>query len=87
MVISFKLKSSRRHHDLVDRYGISASQMTTDVFHLSYTLPGPLLIHDFVSPPGCGLAPNIQRMWPQLGDGINKFYGFGTCIGVEPFEL
>jgi hypothetical protein len=35
-----KLKSSLRtfygrHHDLVDRYGISVSQMTTDVFHLS----------------------------------------------------
>jgi hypothetical protein len=24
-----------RHHDLVNRYGISVSQMTSDVFHLS----------------------------------------------------
>ena len=24
-----------RHHDLVDRYGISVSQITTDMFHLS----------------------------------------------------
>ena len=23
-----------RHHDLVNRYGISVSQMTTDMFHL-----------------------------------------------------
>ena len=35
-----KLKSSflkfyGRHHDLADRYGISVSQMTTDMFHLS----------------------------------------------------
>jgi len=35
-----KLKSSHRkfyghHHDLVDRYGISVSHMTTDMFHLS----------------------------------------------------
>ena len=35
-----KLKSSLRkcydrQHDLVDRYGISVSQMTTDMFHLS----------------------------------------------------
>ena len=34
------LKSSHRkfygrHHDLVDRYGISVSQMTTDMLHLS----------------------------------------------------
>jgi hypothetical protein len=38
--ILVKLKSSLRrfyghHHDLVDRYGISVSQMTTDMFHLS----------------------------------------------------
>jgi hypothetical protein len=35
-----KMKSSLRkfygrHHDLVDRYGIYVSQMTTDMFHLS----------------------------------------------------
>jgi hypothetical protein len=35
-----KLKSSLRkfnghHYDLVDRYGISVSQTTTDMFHLS----------------------------------------------------
>jgi len=46
-----KLKSSLRkiygrHHDLVDRYGISVSQMTTDLFHSSETLPSPFLIHD-----------------------------------------
>jgi hypothetical protein len=34
-----KLKSSlrkfyERHHDLVDHYGKSVSQMTTDMFHL-----------------------------------------------------
>ena len=38
--IRVKLKSSLRkfygrHHDLVNRYGISVSQMTTDMFHLS----------------------------------------------------
>jgi len=49
--ILVKLKSSLRkfygrHHDLVDRYGISVSQMTSDMFHLSYILPDPFLIHD-----------------------------------------
>jgi len=43
-----KLKSSLRtfygRHDLVNRYGISVSQMTTDMFHLSEALPGPFLI-------------------------------------------
>ena len=29
-------------------YGISVSQMTTDMFHLSQTLPGPFLIHDLL---------------------------------------
>ena len=28
-------KILRRHHDVVDRFGISVSQMTTDMFHLS----------------------------------------------------
>jgi hypothetical protein len=28
-----------RHHDLVDRYGIPVSQMTTDMFHSSYAFP------------------------------------------------
>ena len=46
-----KLKSWLRkfyghHHDLVDRYGISVSQMTKDMFPLSLTLAGPFLIHD-----------------------------------------
>jgi hypothetical protein len=49
--LSVKLKSSLRksygrHHDLVDRYGISVSQMTMDMLHLSQTLPSPFLIHD-----------------------------------------
>ena len=44
-----KLKASLRklygrHHDLVDRYGIYVSQMTTDMFHLSKTLPCPFLV-------------------------------------------
>ena len=52
--ILFKLKSSLRkfygrHYDLVDRYGISVSQMTTDMSHLSKTLPGLFLIHDLSS--------------------------------------
>jgi hypothetical protein len=39
-IVLVKLKSSVRklygpHHDLVDRYGISVSQITTDMFHLS----------------------------------------------------
>jgi hypothetical protein len=48
-----KLKSSfrkfyRRHHDLVDRFGISLSQLTTDMFHLSQKLPGFFLIYDLL---------------------------------------
>ena len=51
-----KLKSSLRkfygrHHDLFDRYGISVSQMISDMFHVSHTLPGPVLIH--------GLSPGL----------------------------
>ena len=42
-----------RHHDLVDRYGISVSQMTTDMFHLSVntsrSFPHSWLITVFVT--------------------------------------
>ena len=53
-VLLVKLKSSLRmfygcHPDLVDHYGISVSQMTTDMFHLSQKLPGPFLIRDFLA--------------------------------------
>ena len=47
-----------RHHDLVDRYGISVSQMTTDIFNLSQPFPGPFLIH--------GLSPGLQRRVPLV---------------------
>ena len=36
----------KKTYDLVKRYGISVSQMTTDMFNLSEALPGPYLIHD-----------------------------------------
>jgi len=31
---------------LYTRYGVSVSQMTTDIFRLSYSQSGPFLIHD-----------------------------------------
>jgi hypothetical protein len=34
-----------RNHNLIDCYGISVSQMTTEKFHLSQTLLGPFLVH------------------------------------------
>ena len=36
------------NHDFVDHYGISVPQMTTDMFQLSYSLPGPFLINDLL---------------------------------------
>jgi hypothetical protein len=46
-----KLKASLRkyydrHHDLVNRYELSVSQMTTDIFRLSYSQFGSFIIHD-----------------------------------------
>jgi hypothetical protein len=40
-----KMKSSLRKFY---GYGISVSQITTDMFHLSSTLPGHFLIHDLL---------------------------------------
>jgi len=49
-----KLKSSLRkfhgrHHDMVQLYGASVSQMATNMFHLSYSKSGHFLIHDLLS--------------------------------------
>jgi hypothetical protein len=52
-----KLKSSfrklySRHHDLVNRlYGISLSQITTDMFRLSQSQSRPLLLYDSIVNP------------------------------------
>ena len=49
LLVKLKLslrKFYRRHHDLVNPYGISVSQMTTDMFHFSLALPGHFLICD-----------------------------------------
>ena len=35
-----------RNHNLVDRHGISVSQMTANMFNLSQAFPGPFLVHD-----------------------------------------
>ena len=46
-----KMKSSNsnfygRYHDLIDRYGLSVSQMTTDIFRMWLAIPFHLLMHD-----------------------------------------
>jgi hypothetical protein len=38
-----------RHHDVVNRYGMSVSEITTDMFQLSVSQSGPFLIHDLSS--------------------------------------
>jgi hypothetical protein len=66
-----KLKSSLRrfygrHHDLDDRYGISVSQMTTDMFPLSLTLAGPFLIHDLSPGIVHTLTGRVSRVEQEL---------------------
>ena len=51
-------KSYGRHHDLADRYEISVSQMTTDVFHF------PVLPHSWLI---IGFATRLTRRVP-LGE-------------------
>ena len=43
-VITWKVLRSL--HDLVDRYGVSVVQMTTDMFHLSKSQSSPFSMHD-----------------------------------------
>ena len=51
-------KSHGRHHDLADRYEISVSQMTTDVFHF------PVLPHSWLI---IGFVTRITRRVPLVG--------------------
>jgi hypothetical protein len=37
----YRRKFNDLHRDLINRYGISVSVMTTDMFHLSLALPHP----------------------------------------------
>ena len=52
-----KRKLYGRQHDMVNRYGMSVSQMTTDVFRLLQSYTGPFIIH--------GLSHNTTgcHMW------------------------
>ena len=43
-VITWNVLRSR--HDLVDRYGVSVVQITTDMFHLSKSQSSPFSMHD-----------------------------------------
>ena len=63
-----------RHHDLVDRYGISVSQMTTDMLHLSQTLPGLFLIHDLS--PGLLLVAQERPILPEHPSSPPVLVGF-----------
>ena len=40
-LMSPQRKFSDHHHDLVDRYGVYVSRVTTDMFHLSQSQCGP----------------------------------------------
>jgi len=42
-----------RHHDLVNRYGVSVSQKTSDMLRFSKSQSGSFLIHD--------LSPGLQQ--------------------------
>ena len=41
-------KRCSRHHDLVNRYWVSVSQMTTDMFRLSLSQSHPYFIRDLL---------------------------------------
>jgi hypothetical protein len=62
-----KLESSLRkfygrHHNLIDRYGLSVTQLTTDMFHLSLTFPQTWRITGFVT----RLTRRVPRVEQEL---------------------
>jgi hypothetical protein len=60
-----------RHHNLVNRYGIFVSQMTTGMFHWSQTFPGPFLRYDTTD---CVTwrAPLVEQELPTLPDYLSS---------------
>ena len=84
------LKSSLRKfyshdHNLVDRYGISVSQMTKDMLHLSQTLPGSFPEHLSSPQVLCGVC--VTWWWSLVlcvcfGDHCLSFctFSFGHCV-------
>jgi len=73
-----------RHHDLVDCYGISLSQMTTDMFHLSLALPGPFLrvcnyINTSCATSGAGTAHPFGA--PEFTPG----FSWSSCYSIFSF--
>jgi hypothetical protein len=78
--LSVQLKSWLRkiyghHHDLVDRYGISVSHMTMDMFHLSSILPDPFLVHDLYCNYSMPIYPLQSVFYPQNRPCIPKIVG------------
>ena len=79
-----------RHHDLVDCYGISMSQMTTNMFHLSHTHPGPFLIHD-LSPIGSLLDNTTETTsgtgtaYPSGSPDFTPGIYWGSCYSTFSF--
>jgi hypothetical protein len=57
-----------RHHDLVDRYGISVSLMTTYMFHLSLALSGSFIIHEIT-----GFVTRLIRRVPLVKQELPHF--------------
>lgn len=53
-----------RHRDLVNRYGVSRSQITTNMFRLSSSQDGPFLIH--------GLFPLRKKGCSKTADTLLK---------------
>ena len=57
-----KLESSLRKFNLIDRYGLSVTQLTTDMFHLSLTFLQTWRITGFVT----RLARRVPRVEQEL---------------------
>ena len=67
-----------RHHDLVDRYGISVSQMTTDRFHLSSAL-SESFFHSWLI---TGFVTRLTRWVPMVEQELSPFWS--TWVHPSP---
>ena len=81
-------KISGRHHDLVDCYGISVSQTTTDRFHLSFhfSVLSSMTYHRVCNQINAtGATSGVETAYPSGTPVFTPSFQWGSCCSIFSF--